>query len=56
MFKILVLQKHYGLSDAAVEEPVADRFSFMNFLGLSPGDAIPDANTVSDFNKLRSRI
>jgi transposase, IS5 family len=46
MFKVLVLQKFHGLSDAAVEEQIVDRFSFMCFLGLRPGDAIPDANTV----------
>ena len=51
MFKVLVLQKFHGLSDAAVEEQIADRFSFMCFLGLRPGDAIPDANTVWDFRQ-----
>ncbi|MFT5402949.1 MAG: IS5 family transposase, partial [Verrucomicrobiales bacterium] len=34
MFKVLVLQKFHGLSDVSVEEQIADRFSFMGFLGL----------------------
>ncbi len=55
MFKVLVLQKFHGLSDAAVEEQIADRFSFMGFLGLRPGDAIPDANTVWDFREALER-
>ena len=55
MFKVLVLQKFHGLSDASVEEQIADRFSFMDFLGLRPGDAIPDANTVWDFREALER-
>lgn len=55
MFKVLVLQKYYGLSDAAVEEQVSDRFSFMAFLGLHPGDAVPDGNTVWDFREALER-
>jgi IS5 family transposase len=55
MFKVLVLQKFHGLSDASVEEQIADRFSFMRFLGLRPGDAIPDSNTVWDFREALER-
>lgn len=55
MFKVLILQKFHGLSDASVEEQIADRFSFMGFLGLRPGDAIPDANTVWDFREALER-
>jgi len=55
MFKVLVLQKFHGLSDASVEEQIADRFSFMEFLGLRPGDAIPDGNTVWDFREALDR-
>ena len=46
MFKILVLQSLYNLSDDAVEYQVRDRLSFMRFLGLSIGDRVPDAKTV----------
>ena len=55
MFKVLVLQKFHGLSDVSVEEQIADRFSFMDFLGLRPGDAIPDAKTVWDFREALER-
>jgi IS5 family transposase len=55
MFKVLVLQKFHGLSDVSVEEQIADRFSFMGFLGLRPGDAIPDANTLWDFREALER-
>mgnify|MGYP006222587873 FL=1 len=40
MLKVLVLQKFHGLSDQATEEQIADRFSFMDVLGLRPGDEL----------------
>ena len=44
MFKILILQQWYGLSDLAVERQMADRISFMAFLGFpSP---FPDSRTI----------
>lgn len=46
MFKVLVLQSLYNLSDAQIEYQVRDRVSFMAFLGLGPGDAVPDEKTV----------
>ena len=46
MFKILVLQSLYNLSDDAVEYQVRDRLSFMRFLGLTLGDRVPDAKTI----------
>ncbi len=51
MFKILVLQKYYGLSDDAAEEQIQDRASFMSFLNLKMGDFIPDAKTIWDFRQ-----
>ena len=51
MFKILILQKFHNLSDEATEYQIGDRFSFMNFLGLGPGDSIPDCNTLCDFGE-----
>ena len=51
MFKIVLLQKFYGLSDQATEEQIGDRLSFMQFLGLQMGDDIPDANTLWDFKE-----
>ena len=35
MFKILLLQRWYNLSDTAVEEALYDRLSFVRFVGLS---------------------
>ncbi len=46
MFKILVLQSLYNLSDDATEQQILDRLSFMRFLGLSIGDRVPDAKTI----------
>ena len=55
MFKVLVLPKFHGLSDEACEFQIRDRFSFMNFLGLHPEDAIPDARTIWDFKQALER-
>ena len=49
MFKVLVLQKFHGLSDAAAEEQIFDRTSFKNVLGQRICDEIPDAKTLWDF-------
>ena len=46
MFKILVIQSLYNLSDDTVEYQILDRISFMRFLGLSLGDRVPDAKTI----------
>lgn len=44
MIKILVLQQWYGLSDQAMERGIADRLSFMKFLGFP--EIIPDSTTI----------
>lgn len=46
MFKILVIQSLYNLSDDAVEFQILDRLSFMRFLNLSLGDRVPDSKTI----------
>lgn len=46
MFKILVLQSLYNLSDDATEFQIQDRLSFMRFLGLGLDSRIPDAKTI----------
>jgi IS5 family transposase len=46
MFKIMVLQSLYNLSDDVVEYQIRDRLSFMRFLDLSLGDRVPDAKTI----------
>lgn len=51
MFKILILQRYYGLGDKQVEYQIIDRTSFKTFLGLSSGDKIPDEKTVWAFRE-----
>ena len=46
MFKVLVLQRLYNLSDDATEYQIKDRLSFMRFLGLDFGSVVPDAKTI----------
>jgi transposase, IS5 family len=49
MFKALLLQQWYRLSDAELEEALNDRMSFRRFLGLSLEDAAPDHTTLCRF-------
>ena len=51
MFKILILQALYGLSDEQVEFQIRDRLSFVRFLGLSSSDLTPDATTIWLFHE-----
>lgn len=46
MFKILILQRLYNLSDEQAEFQINDRHSFQRFLGLHLGSAVPDFSTV----------
>ncbi len=46
MFKILILQSLYNLSDDQTEYQIRDRLSFMRFLGLDLDQRIPDAKTI----------
>jgi hypothetical protein len=46
MFRILILQRYYNLSDVQTEFQICDRLSFMRFLGLTMADDVPDSNTV----------
>ena len=52
MFKVLLLQSLYGLSDAETEEALLDRLSFRRFVGLSLSDAAPDHSTICRFRNL----
>jgi IS5 family transposase len=49
MFKILVLQRIYNISDDQTEFQINDRMSFMRFLGLALGETVPDAKTIWNF-------
>jgi transposase, IS5 family len=46
MFKVLILQQMYQLSDAQMQYQLLDRLSFMRFLGLDLADPIPDEKTI----------
>jgi len=46
MFKILIMQRYYNLSDQQTEFQIKDRLSFMDFLGLRIGDKVPDEKTI----------
>jgi len=51
MFKILILQRYYGLGDSQLEYQIIDRTSFKKFLGLESGDKVPDEKTVWAFRE-----
>lgn len=46
MFKIMFLQRFYGLSDESVEYQIKDRVSFRHFLGITSVDSVPDSRTI----------
>jgi IS5 family transposase len=46
MFKVLVLQEYYGLSDDQMEFQLLDRLSFQKFIGQGLQDIVPDAKTI----------
>lgn len=49
LFKILILQRYYNLSDDQIEYQINDRMSFMRFLDLTIADDIPDSKTIWNF-------
>lgn len=51
LFKILILQSLYNLSDDAMEFQILDRHSFGRFLGLHLGSKVPDATTIWRFRE-----
>jgi len=55
MFKVLILQSLYNLSDDATEYQILDRLSFMRFLGLKLGKKVPDAKTIWLFREELTR-
>lgn len=46
MFKVLVVQRYYHLSDEQTELQIADRLSFQQFVGLTLADTVPDEKTI----------
>lgn len=51
MFKVLVLQALYALSDAQAEYQIMDRRTFGRFLGVNEGDRVPDETTIWRFRE-----
>lgn len=49
MFKALLLQQWYGLSDVELEEALNDRLSFRRFVGLGLDEPTPDHTTLCRF-------
>jgi IS5 family transposase len=49
LFKALLLQQWYQLSDPGLEEALADRLSFRRMAGLRLEQAVPDHSTLSRF-------
>lgn len=62
MFKVLLLQKYYNLSDKAAEEALCVNLLFMKFVGIGLEDTVPDDTTICRFrnsllkNKLYDKL
>lgn len=52
MFKALLLQSLYGLSDKELEEALLDRLSFKRFVGLALDAQVPDHSTLCRYRNL----
>ena len=51
MFKIIILQRYYNISDEQAEYQILDRLSFMRFLGITLSENVPDHNTIWMFRE-----
>lgn len=51
MFKVLVIQKIYSLSDDALEFQILDRRSFCKFLGIALWENVPDSKTIWSYRE-----
>lgn len=51
MFKALVIQRLFNLSDEQLEYQITDRLSFTRFLGLHIGETIPDYTSFWGFRE-----
>ncbi len=51
MFKIIILQRLYNLSDEQMEFQLNDRLSFKRFTGLEFSHKVPDTNTIWTFKE-----
>lgn len=56
IFKVIFLQRYYGLGDEQIQYQIIDRTSFRNFLGIHTVDEVPDEKTVWHYrNKLSKK-
>lgn len=51
MFKIIILQRLYNLSDEQTEFQINDRSTFKRFVGLKFSHKVPDTNTIWTFKE-----
>ncbi|NPV01586.1 MAG: IS5 family transposase [Brevinematales bacterium] len=51
MFKILVFQRYYNLSDERAEFTINDSLSAQRFLGITLSDQVPDHNKIWEFRE-----
>jgi len=51
MFKCMILQSWYNLSDPGLEDAINDRLSFQRFLNLNACDSVPDETTFWRFRE-----
>ena len=56
MFKIVLLQQWYGLSDPAAEEAVRDRLSFRRFCGVPLDEETPDHSSIWRFRQRLDKL
>jgi transposase, IS5 family len=52
MFKIVIVQRLYNLSDEQMEYQLNDRMSFKRFVGLDFSHRVPDCNTIWNFKQV----
>ena len=55
MFKVIFLQRYYGLGDKQIQYQMIDRTSFRQFLGIHTIDEIPDEKTVWNVRNILSK-
>jgi IS5 family transposase len=56
LFKVLLIQRWYNLSDPAVEDALNDRKSFARFVGLGLDQSAPDHSVISRFRSQLVRL
>jgi transposase, IS5 family len=55
MFKVLILQRLYNLSDAQTQYQILDRLSFQRFLGQGLEGSVPDEKTIWHFREVLTK-